>query len=135
MAPVNPKVLESLNLGISSEIKSYVFYKEAAQKTANENIKNALLQLAGEEKEHYQVLERQHHSLILPNNGSVTTISSNRKACWNLTKTWPKLTGNSSSRSTKPLPSGKFWKSLWDWKRRPTVYSPRLPRGRPTLRK
>ena len=64
MAAVNPKILESLNFGISSEIKSYVFYKEAARQTANETIKEALLKLAGEEKEHYQVLERQHHSLI-----------------------------------------------------------------------
>lgn len=64
MAPINPKVLESLNQGISSEIKSYVFYKEAAKKIADGNIKNALLQLAGEEKEHYQILEKQHHSLI-----------------------------------------------------------------------
>jgi len=64
MTPVNPKVLESINFGISSEIKSYVFYLEAAKKTANENFRDTLLKLAAEEKEHYQILERQHHSLI-----------------------------------------------------------------------
>ena len=64
MAPVNPKVLESLNIGISSEIKSYVFYMEAAKSIHAADIKDALLKLAGEEKEHYMVLERQHHSLI-----------------------------------------------------------------------
>ncbi|MEE9443609.1 MAG: ferritin family protein [candidate division Zixibacteria bacterium] len=64
MIPANPKVLDALNWGISSEIKSYVFYLEAAQKTDNAEHKDTLLKLAAEEKEHYQVLERQHHSLI-----------------------------------------------------------------------
>ena len=64
MAAVNHKVLDALNWGISSEIKSYVFYKAAAKKMTNPEFKDTLLKLAGEEKEHYQVLERQHHSLI-----------------------------------------------------------------------
>jgi rubrerythrin len=64
MTPVNPKVLESLNWGISAEIKSYVFYREAAKQTANEEHKKTLLQLAADEKNHFQILERQHNSLI-----------------------------------------------------------------------
>ncbi len=64
MTPVNPKVLESLSWGISAEIKAYVFYKEAAKFTKNEEFKKTLLDLAAEEKNHYRVLERQHHSLV-----------------------------------------------------------------------
>ena len=64
MTPVNPKILDSLNWGISAEIKSYVFYKAAARQATNQEFKETLLKLAGEEKGHYQILERQHHSLI-----------------------------------------------------------------------
>ncbi len=64
MTPVNPKVLDSLNYGIAAEIKSYVFYKEAAWLTKQPNFRETLLRLAGDEKEHYHILERQHHSLI-----------------------------------------------------------------------
>ncbi len=64
MAAVNHKVLDALNWGISSEIKSYVFYMEAVRKTDNDEFKNTLMKLAADEKEHYQVLERQHHNLI-----------------------------------------------------------------------
>lgn len=64
MTPANPKVLDALNWGISSEIKSYVFYMEAAKKADDSEHQVTLLTLAAEEKEHYQVLERQHHSLI-----------------------------------------------------------------------
>jgi rubrerythrin len=64
MTPINPRVLESLNWGISAEIKSYVFYTEAARQAAVKDFKDTLLTLAAEEKNHYQILERQHHSLI-----------------------------------------------------------------------
>jgi len=64
MTPANAKVLESLNFGISAEIKSYVFYIEAAKLVKSPELGKALLKLAGEEKEHYQVLERQHHALV-----------------------------------------------------------------------
>lgn len=64
MTPVNPKVLDTLNWGISSEIKSYVFYIEAAKRAPDDTSREALTKLAAEEKEHYQVLERQHHALI-----------------------------------------------------------------------
>ncbi len=64
MTPVNPKVLDTLNWGISTEIKSYVFYIEAAKRAPDDATRTALNKLAAEEKEHYQVLERQHHALI-----------------------------------------------------------------------
>lgn len=64
MAPVNPKVLDTLTWGISSEVKAYVFYKEAAKLTKNDEFRKTLLDLAAEEKKHYRILERQHHSLI-----------------------------------------------------------------------
>jgi rubrerythrin len=64
MTPVNPKILETLNLGISSEIKSYVFYLEAAKTVSRDSSRQTLLKLAGDEKDHYRILERQHHGLI-----------------------------------------------------------------------
>jgi len=64
MTPVNPKVLESLSWGVSAEVKAYVFYKEAAKAVKSEELKKTMLELAAEEKKHYQVLERQHHLLI-----------------------------------------------------------------------
>ena len=64
MTPVNAKVLESLNFGISAEIKSYVFYMESVKLVRSPELGRALLKLAGEEKEHYQILERQHQALI-----------------------------------------------------------------------
>jgi rubrerythrin len=64
MTPVNPKILTSLNFGITSEVKSYVFYMEARNCVSDPKLKELLELLAGEEKEHYQILERQHHSLV-----------------------------------------------------------------------
>jgi len=64
MSKANPRVLDALNWGISAEIKSYVFYREAAAKTDKAPLQQTLHRLAAEEKEHYQVLERQHHTLI-----------------------------------------------------------------------
>lgn len=64
MTPVTPEILTALNAGILSEIASYVFYVEACKKIDNVEIKKVLEKLALEEKEHFQILERQHHSLI-----------------------------------------------------------------------
>jgi len=64
MTPVNPEILTALNAGISSEVASYVFYREACKKLDNAEIKQILEKLALEEKEHYHILERQHHSLV-----------------------------------------------------------------------
>jgi rubrerythrin len=64
MTPVHPETLTALNAGIQSEVAAYVFYIEAAKKSEAAQFKEILEKLAGEEKTHFQVLERQHHSLI-----------------------------------------------------------------------
>ena len=64
MTPVNPEVLNALTAGINAEIASYVFYLEASRKPEAAEYKKVLEDLALEEKKHFQILERQHHSLI-----------------------------------------------------------------------
>ena len=64
MSPVSKETLSALTTGINSEIASYVFYLEAAKRQDSANFKSVLEQLAAEEKQHFQILERQHHSLI-----------------------------------------------------------------------
>ena len=64
MAPVNPEVLNALTAGINAEVASYVFYLEASRKPEAAAHKKVLEDLALEEKKHFQILERQHHSLI-----------------------------------------------------------------------
>lgn len=64
MTPVNPETLQALTAGISSEVASYVFYLEASKKPEAAEFKGMLEDLALEEKKHFQILERQHNSLI-----------------------------------------------------------------------
>lgn len=64
MTPVSKETLEGLNAGINSEIASYVFYIEAAKNPKTVQFKGILEGLALEEKRHFHILERQHHSLI-----------------------------------------------------------------------
>lgn len=64
MTPVNPEVLNALTAGINAEVASYVFYREASKKPEAGEHKKVLEDLALEEKKHFQILERQHHSLI-----------------------------------------------------------------------
>lgn len=64
MTPVNPEVLQALTAGIQSEVASYVFYVEAAKRTDTHQLRDILEKLAFEEKMHFQVLERQHDSLV-----------------------------------------------------------------------
>lgn len=64
MSAVSTEVLNALSTGISSEVASYVFYLEASKKPQAKEIKSVLEELALEEKKHFQVLERQHNSLI-----------------------------------------------------------------------
>ena len=61
---VSSEILEALTRGIQSEIATYVFYVEAVKKVDNEDLKNTLEGLAGEEKRHFQILERQYDSLV-----------------------------------------------------------------------
>ncbi len=64
MTPVNPEILAALTSGIQSEVASYVFYREASQKKEAGEIRKILEELALEEKQHFQVLERQYDSLV-----------------------------------------------------------------------
>ena len=64
MARVNPDILAALTSGIQSEVATYVFYTEAAKVAFDKQLKEALLFLAGEEKKHFQILERQYDSLV-----------------------------------------------------------------------
>jgi len=64
MTPVNPETLMALDAGIQSEVASYVFYLEAAKRIDSDKSKEILLNLAEEEKKHFQILEKQHHSLV-----------------------------------------------------------------------
>jgi rubrerythrin len=64
MTPVHPDTLAALTAGIQSEVAAYVFYLEAIKKVNDNNIKETLKRLAGEEKTHFQILERQFDSLV-----------------------------------------------------------------------
>lgn len=61
---VNPEIIEALTDGIQSEIATYVFYLEAIKIVKDETMIPVLENLAMEEKKHFQILERQHDSLI-----------------------------------------------------------------------
>jgi rubrerythrin len=64
MSPVHPNTLLALSAGIQSEVASYVFYLEAMKRSDSPEMKKILEKLALEEKEHFHILERQHHSHI-----------------------------------------------------------------------
>jgi rubrerythrin len=64
MSPVSKDTLKALTTGINSEIATYVFYVEAARMDVSAQIRPVLEDLAREEKKHFQILERQHNSLI-----------------------------------------------------------------------
>jgi rubrerythrin len=64
MSPVHPDTLAALTSGIQSEVASYVFYTEAAKKSQAAEHQEVLRQLALEEKQHFQILERQYDSLV-----------------------------------------------------------------------
>jgi rubrerythrin len=64
MSPADKETLAALTAGIQSEIASYVFYREASRKTDQDEVKEILEKLAIEEKQHFQILERQYDSLV-----------------------------------------------------------------------
>lgn len=64
MTPVSKETLSALTTGINSEIATYVFYIEASKHDASAKFRSVLEDLAREEKKHFQILERQHNSLI-----------------------------------------------------------------------
>ncbi len=53
----NEEALKFLNLGISAEISAYVFYKHAAAVLQDKALKETILKIAGDEKEHFLSLE------------------------------------------------------------------------------
>jgi len=64
MTPVHPDILAALTTGIQSEAATYVFYLESSKKAESRDIRETLQRLAGEEKTHFQILERQYDSLV-----------------------------------------------------------------------
>lgn len=60
----NSEILDALTIGIQSEIAAYVFYMEAIKLVDPGEFKETLENLATEEKKHFQILERQHDSLV-----------------------------------------------------------------------
>ena len=64
MATVSQAVLDGLNAGIQAELAAYVFYTKGMKTTNNDMLKDLLGKLAGEEKDHYKILERQYNNLV-----------------------------------------------------------------------
>ena len=64
MTPAPKEVLEALTTGIQNEVASYVFYVTAAKRDIAAEFKEILERLAREEREHFQILERQYDSLV-----------------------------------------------------------------------
>jgi rubrerythrin len=58
------KSLDVLSRGINQELAAYVFYMRASEKINDNDIKKMMTDLAGEEKDHYWVLEGEYDSLI-----------------------------------------------------------------------
>jgi rubrerythrin len=64
MSAVHTDILAALTAGIQSEVAAYVFYREAIKKVTDNEIRSLLEKLAGEEKGHFRILERQYDSLL-----------------------------------------------------------------------
>lgn len=64
MTPVEKTVLDGLLKGIQAELAAYVFYKKSLQITKDEKLRELLEFLAGEEKDHYRILEGQYDNLV-----------------------------------------------------------------------
>ncbi|MBU1319464.1 MAG: ferritin family protein [candidate division Zixibacteria bacterium] len=64
MSSVEKSVLDGLSRGIQAELSAYVFYKKALDNTRDKKVKEILSWLAGEEREHYRLLERQYDNLV-----------------------------------------------------------------------
>ena len=64
MSPVEKAVLDGLSKGIQAELAAYVFYKKGMEVTSDDKLRQILADLAGEEKNHYRILEGQYDSLV-----------------------------------------------------------------------
>ena len=64
MSPVEKTVLDGLSKGIQAELAAYVFYKKGMEVTQDDKLRDILADLAGEEKNHYRILEGQYDNLV-----------------------------------------------------------------------
>jgi len=64
MSPVDKTVLEGISKGIQAELAAYVFYKKCIGITKDNNLRETLEKLAGEEKDHFRILEGQYDNLV-----------------------------------------------------------------------
>lgn len=64
MSPVEKVILDGLSKGIQAELAAYVFYKKAMKLTDDDKLRDLLGFLAGEEKDHYRILEGQYDNLV-----------------------------------------------------------------------
>jgi rubrerythrin len=64
MSPVEKAVLEGLSKGIQAELAAYVFYKKGMEVTKDKELREILAKLAGEEKDHFRILEGQYDNLV-----------------------------------------------------------------------
>jgi len=64
MKEATHKSLEALSRGINAELAAYVFYKRAGEIIKHAELSPLLEQLAGEEKDHYWILESQYDNLV-----------------------------------------------------------------------
>jgi rubrerythrin len=64
MSPVEKAVLDGLLKGIEAELSSYVFYKKCIGITDDVRLRDVLKTLAGEEKDHFRILEGQYDNLV-----------------------------------------------------------------------
>jgi rubrerythrin len=64
MTPVEKIVLDGLSKGIQAELAAYVFYKKSLEFTHDAKLRETLEYLAGQEKDHFLILEGQYDSLV-----------------------------------------------------------------------
>ncbi len=64
MSPVEKAVLDGLSKGIQAELAAYVFYKRSMVITRDGKLRETLELLAGQEKDHYRILEGQYDNLV-----------------------------------------------------------------------
>lgn len=64
MSPIEKAVLDGLSKGIQAELASYVFYKKSLGVIKDKKLRDILAELAGEEKNHFRILEGQYDNLV-----------------------------------------------------------------------
>ena len=64
MKEATQKSLDALSIGINAELAAYVFYKRAGELLNHKELSPLFEKLAGEEKDHYWILEAEYDSLV-----------------------------------------------------------------------